>query len=153
VDRCRRAEGFEEPRDDVDLDVLCPQCGNDPQHPVVVVLGERDDDPLDVSGLDDLGDVLRLSDELSGSEIAPHLSRIRVDEPDQVDAVLGMLKQLPADQLPDLTCSDDQSVLDVRRMAPGERPCRPPRDDHREECEQPKRRELPLMRVAETDEP
>ena len=46
------------------------------------------------------------------SSLAP-LLRLVVDEPDEVDPVLGVLQDLAADQLPDISRADDDGVLDV----------------------------------------
>src|SRR5437016_2481915 len=64
-----------------------------------------------------------------------------------------MLKELATDQLPDLSRADDQRILDVRRLPPCEGPgCRSRRHDE-EKSKEPKRCELRLVRVRETDEP
>ena len=64
-----------------------------------------------------------------------------------------MLEQLPPDQLPDVPGADDHGVLDVPGMASHERPRGRPRADYAEQRQQPERRQLPLVRSRETDEP
>ena len=64
-----------------------------------------------------------------------------------------MLKELATDQLPDLSRADDQRILDVRRLPPCEGPGRRSRRHDEEKSKEPKRCELRLVRVRETDEP
>ena len=51
------------------------------------------------------------------AQVWASLFRATVDEPDQVDPVLRMLKKLSADQLPDVAGADDERTLTVRRLA------------------------------------
>ena len=46
------------------------------------------------------------------------VARVRVDEADEVDAVLGVLQELPRRELPDVAGADDDRVLEVERAAP-----------------------------------
>ena len=66
---------------------------------VVRLAGERDDDALDVELADELGSrSARRAPEVL--EIGATGLRVRVDEPDEVHAVLGMVDELARDQLP-----------------------------------------------------
>ena len=58
------------------------------------------------------------------------LLRIRVDEADDVDAVLGVLQDLAADQLADVACTDDHRVLLIRDAATDDRPRDPAVEGH-----------------------
>ncbi len=64
---------------------------------------------------------LRRADEREMVELGPARPRVRVDEADEVDAVLRMLEQLPRRQLADVARADDDRVLEVQRAAPGDR--------------------------------
>ena len=54
------------------------------------------------------------------------LLRLGVDEPDEVEAVLGVMANLLPDELTDLAGADDQRVLQVRRPSGGRGRVRPP---------------------------
>src|SRR3954447_23798382 len=53
-------------------------------------------------------------------DFAASLLRPTVDEADEIDAVLGMLQQLPCDQLADVSRADNQRVLHVQHASPAE---------------------------------
>ena len=148
-----RADGFEEAGNYVDLDVFLPECAHESEHLLVVVPRERDDHPVDVRAPDDLADLVRLPEQFGRLQIAAHLLRRRVDEPQQVDPVLGVVEQLAPDQLPDVTRADDHRVLDVGRIAARQ----PARDRTQsgdaDERQEPERRQLRLVRMGEPDEP
>src|SRR5215211_5921401 len=51
-------------------------------------------------------------------QVGTALLRTVVDEPDEVDPVLRVLKKLATDELPDIARADDDGVLDVGRSPP-----------------------------------
>ena len=88
----------------------------------VRVAREGDDHPLDVVVPDDLGQIGGLAEDRQVAEVLVALARVLVDEADHVDAVLGVVEQLPRDPLPDVARPDDQRVLRVGVGAAGRSP-------------------------------
>ena len=66
-------------------------------------------------------ELVRLADQREVLELGPAIPRIRVDEPDEVDAVLGMLHELAGGELSDVTGTEDDRVLEIERTAPRSR--------------------------------
>ena len=73
--------------------------------------------------VDDLGYLLWRPENGDISEVATLRPGLGVDEADEVDAVLGMLEELPTDQLAYFPGADDHCVLDVCRTPARKRPC------------------------------
>ena len=116
-----RPDDVEQPRHDVDLHVEALQP-RDELDGVLVRLGrERDHHPLDIELLDQLGQIARPAQDALAAEVVSQDARAAVDEPDEIDAVLGMLEELAADELADVAGADDECVLDVRAAAAAER--------------------------------
>ena len=103
--------------------------------------------------LDDLADLLRRPENGHVPEVAALFPGLGIDEADEVDAVLGMLEELATDQLTDLAGSDDDRILDVRRLATRECPGSRSRRGDGDESEEPERRQLCLVGSRQTDEP
>ena len=118
------------------------------------VARERDDDPLDVEAPTIVGQLLGLAEQRQVLELRPALPRARVDEADEVDAVLGVLQELAGDELPDVARADDRSCsacsATLRRQSA--RAIARPRD-HERDREQPRRGQLRERRRRELDEP
>ena len=87
---------------------------------LVAVVREGDHDPLHVEQVHDRREPLGRTEQRDVFESGIRLLRLSVDEADEVDAVLGMLLELPRDLLADVTCADDDRVLDVLRAAVAE---------------------------------
>ena len=80
--------------------------------------------------------------------LAPLLRRV-VDEAEQIDPVLGMLEQLPRDQLTDVAGSDDDRVLEIAHMTSAVRARgRAPGRDQCDGC-RPEDRDLARRRMGE----
>ena len=60
-----------------------------------------------------VGQLLGRSEHGQISQACVPLTRVGVEEADDVDAVLGMLEQLPSDELAHFAGADDQGVLAV----------------------------------------
>ena len=84
---------------------------------VVRRVGERDDHALDVEQRDDVAQAVGRPDERQVLELGTARPRMRVDEADEIDAVLGVLEELPRSQLSDVARADDDRVLEVERAA------------------------------------
>ena len=92
-----RSDGFEQSRHDVDLHVQVPKRVNELELPAVALLGEGDDDPLDVVLLDERADLSGRAEHWDFGEVAAHRPRIVVHEPDEPNTQLGMVRQLPSE--------------------------------------------------------
>ena len=116
-----RRHDLEQARDDVDLDVELAQRTDEVDQLLLRLVQERDHDTLDGVRPDELGKLRRRPEQDQVTEVVAPLARRVVDEPDQVDAVLGMLQVLVRDQLPDIAGADDDRVLDVLGPASADR--------------------------------
>ena len=76
------------------------------------------------------------------------LLRVVVDEADRVDPVLGVLEQLPADELPDRAGADDDAVLDERDAAPRDQPGERARDQDGDDRRRPERDQLRDLEIG-----
>ena len=121
MDAGLRSDDLEQPRNDVDLDVVLPELVDRVEQLIVRGLREGDDHPFDVEQLDERVELVRLADQREVLELGPAFPRIRVDEPDEVDAVLGMLHELARGELSDVTGTEDDRVLEIERTAPRSR--------------------------------
>ena len=115
------ADDLEQARHDVDLHVELPQLADRVEQLVVARVGERDDHALDVEQRDDLRQAVGLSDERQVLELGPPCPWVRVDEADEVDAVLRVLEELPSRELADVAGTEDDRVLKVERTASRDR--------------------------------
>ena len=88
----------------------------------MIRVGKRDDHALDVEHRDDLGEPIGRPDEGKVLELGPTWPRARVDEADEVDAVLRVLEELSRRELADIAGTDDDRVLKVERTASRKRP-------------------------------
>ena len=122
VDRDHRPDRLEQARDEVDLDVEVAQAVDETELLLVAVVGEGDDHALHVVLADERGDVVRRAEDRDAVEVGAHALRIGIDEPDQPDPELGMLAELPPDELADVAGAHDQRVLDVALAVARERP-------------------------------
>ena len=82
---------------------------------VVACVGEGDDHALDVEQRDDVREPLGRPDHGEVVELRPSVARVRVHEADEIDAVLGVLQELPGRELPDVAGAEDDRVLEIRR--------------------------------------
>ncbi len=90
----------------------------------------RDDHPVDLELLDEVGQHLGRSQDVESSEVVTGFSRLSVEEADQPDRVLGMALELARDQLTHVSRSDDDRVLPEQRTTAGHRARkRSPSDD------------------------
>src|SRR5207248_5517314 len=87
-----RPDELEQPRDDVDLDVEILELADEMERLLVRLVRERDDHALDVEQPDDRGQAIRIAQQCEMLEVAAPLLGIRVDETDEIDAVLRMLE-------------------------------------------------------------
>ena len=92
------------------------------------------------SSADELGSSLGRAEQRQVGQVVAALLRARVDEADEVDAVLGVLQQLARDELADLAGADDDRVLEVGDAAPAaaRASAAPDRDEQRRRA--PRRR-------------
>ena len=77
------------------------------------MLGEGDDDAVDIESGDDLRQLRRPAEDVEVRKPVDPLPRVLVHEADDVDPVLGMLQELPGDALSDVAGADDERVQDV----------------------------------------
>ena len=126
VDADAGTEDVEEPGDDVDLDVEVLDLADESERLVVAIVREGDDHALDVEQLHELAQLVRPTQHRQVVEIVAPLLGLRVDEPDEIDAVLVVVEDLARGQLADVAGADDDRVLQVRRApvarAAGDRP-------------------------------
>ena len=153
VDAGLRTDDLEQARHDVDLHVELPQLADRSELFLVVGVGERDDHALDVEHRDDLGQAVGRPDEREVLELGPARPRVRVDEADEVDAVLRVLEELPRRELADVAGADDDRVLEVERTAPGDRAREPAGRRHEDDGEQPEEDEPRHVRARAAGEP
>ena len=132
----------EEPRDDVDLDVLVVELADEPNRCLVVLTREREDHSLDVQKRDEIEQVAGIAEEREVLEARLALLGIGIDEADEVDAVLGMFQELPGDGLADVAGAHDDRVLQVGEVAPAIRPCGNTEHARTDDCKQPKDEKL-----------
>ena len=85
------------------------------------VLGECEHDPFDVEHADKLGKLVGRAENPPALEPGSLLSRVPVDEAEQVDSVLGVLTELVGHELADVAGPDDDRVLEIRDRATAER--------------------------------
>ena len=117
-------------RHDVDLDVLRSQSPHDREDALVVVEGESDNDALDVELAYELRETLERAQHGEVLEAGTAIARRVVDETDQVDPVLRVMKKLARDELTDVAGADDDRVLEVHQPVADARPyCRTSRDE------------------------
>ncbi len=102
---------LEETRDEVNLDVERSERAYEIDEQVMAVVGERDDNPLDLVALHEGDDVTRSPEQRDIGEITPHDLWFGVHKSDQIDPELGVLLHLSADELANVTSSDDERVL------------------------------------------
>ena len=93
------------------------------------------------------------ADEREVLELGPARPRVRVDEADEVDAVLRVLEELPRRELADVAGADDDRVLQVERTAPRDRAREPAGRRHEDDGEQPEDDEPRHVRAREAGEP
>ena len=84
--------------------------------------------------------------------VVPH-ARMLVDEAHEVDAVLGVLQQLARDLLADVSCADDDRVLDVRVGAPADGTRGAPGEGDEDDRCRPEDEQLPHLRVRDAGLP
>ena len=82
----------------------------------------------------------------SGCEVVP------VDEPDDVEPVLGMLLDLVGEQLRDLARPDDDDVLHVRHLTASDQPAERAKERDERDRDQPEHDEPPEVRVRHVDD-
>ncbi len=114
---------------------------------------ECDHDALDVEHPHDPGKAVRRAEMRDELELVLARARIRVDEPDEVDPVLGMVEVLAREQLADFPFADDDRVLEIRELpaTPRARHSARGRDEHDREC--PEHRELRQGGTCESRHP
>ncbi len=98
---------------------------------------------------DDLGEAIRRPDEREVLELGPPRPRVRVDEADEVDAVLRVLQELARRELADVAGADDDRVLEVERAAPRDRAREPASRRHEDDREQPEEDEPRHVRARD----
>ena len=69
-------------------------------------LRERDDDAIDAVLVHERPQIVELTERCDATRFRPALERLGVDETDQIQPVLGVLPDLPGDELADLARSD-----------------------------------------------
>ena len=116
----RRPDDIEQARDDVHLDVQVVERANERCDAVVRVVREGDDHALDLERPNHVTKLVGRAEQRQLFEAGAPLLGLRVDEPDDIDAVLGMLEEFPRDGLTDLACPDDERVLHVHRVPAGD---------------------------------
>ena len=134
-----RPDDVEEARHDVDLDVELAQRPHDAEHVRRRLLREGDDHTLDVEQRDELREPVGRAEDAQVLDLGAARLRLRVDEADEVDAVLGVLEDLAPQQLADVAGPDDDAVLDVREAEAGGRPRDDAAERHEGERERPRR--------------
>ena len=86
-------------------------------------------------------------------ELGAPRPRVRVDEADEIDAVLRVLKELARSELADVAGADDDRVLKIERTASRNRSCEPTRRRDENDGEQPEDDEPRHMRARKSREP
>ena len=142
-------DAFEQPRNDVDPYVERRERLDEPEQLRVLLARERDHDAVDVELLASDGTSSHEPRTASDSRSSRTVPRLRIDEPDEVDAVLGMREQLAGDQLADFSGADDQRVLQVVVALPAHAARDATEARHSDEGEAPERQELRDARVGE----
>ena len=117
VQLCVRAEHLEHARDDVDLNVAVLHRPDHLQRLIVRVGREGDRDAVHTALAHEAGQIVGGSDQGSAAVPGSSDAIVAIDEPDDPQAVLGMLLDLVGEQMGDAARADDDDVLDVRRSA------------------------------------
>ena len=115
-----RPDGFEQARHDVDLDIEVTERMDEVEQRAVAVVRERDDDALHIVAPHNVDDLLEPAKQRDLVEVGAQILRLRIHEADEFDPELRMLLELPADKLADIAGADDDRVLDVARVSPGD---------------------------------
>src|SRR5581483_3437589 len=108
-----RPERLEEPRDDVDVDAFLASGADELDETLVGLAGERDDDAVDLRLPEGLDEVARGSEDGHVLELGSDRTRLSVEEAHDAQTPLGMLDELPRDELADLARADDERPLGV----------------------------------------
>ena len=119
----------------------------------MVRVGKRNDHALNVEHRDDLGQAVGRPDEGEVLELGPPWPRMRVDEADEIDAVLGVLKKLASSELADIAGADDDRVLEVERTAPRDRSRNAAGGCHEHDGEEPEEEEPRHVRAGAAGKP
>ena len=115
-----RSEHLEHPRDDVDLHVAVLHRANHSERLVVRVGRERDGHAVNRVLANESRQIVASSHELDTAVVSVAVATravVVVDEPDDAEPVLGVLRDLVGEQLCDAARPDDDDVLDVRAPA------------------------------------
>jgi len=144
-----RSDELEQPRHDVDLHVERPERADQLERLALRRTGEGDHDAFDVEQVHELGEPVGPAEHGDVRQVAAQLLRLVVDEADEVEPVLRMLQELAAYELPDVTCADDDRVLEVRDAAAARRPRERPRGSHEDHGEHPEGSQLRELRIGE----
>ena len=108
-----RPDQAEEPWHDVDGHVSIAQRADDVHRLGIGLVRERDDDTVDAVLCNEMLEVLQPAEHGDVSGLGALLERRRVDEADQVEAVLGMLADLAGDELADRSGAEDDGAHGV----------------------------------------
>src|SRR3954451_23603468 len=113
-----RPDGVEQARHYVDLHLQVAQRTHDADERIVSLVREGEEDAIDIPCAHDLGDLSRRPEDRQLLDVVADLLRLRIDEAEHAEAELGVLEELPRDELPDLAGPDDDRLLRVRRAPP-----------------------------------
>src|SRR5436190_11557978 len=148
-----RIDRFEESWDDVDVDTLLAERVHRLEHFGMPIARERDDDSIDVVSTNDLVEIAGIAEDLKFAKIFPSLPRVRVDVPDEIDAVLEVLAEFSTDELPDVAGADDDRVLPVQGVTTCDRACDSAGGGDGRNREKPEDGQLLLARISKAEEP
>ncbi len=143
----------EQSRHHVDDDVPVPQGADDVHRLVVRLLRERDDHAVDLMVRDELLELVEAAEHLDVTRLGSARERIRVDEPEKLESVFGMLANLACHELPDLARSEDDRPHRVRAGATCQRPRHGASDDDEADRQQPEDDETTQLRGRQVGHP
>ena len=138
---------LEQARHDVDLHAQLVAHPYDTQARLVVC-GERQHNVLDVVLLQDLRQVVGRSQHRHVGQLLMQRQRVGVDEPDQVEAVVGLSHHFPRDLLTHQPGADDHRVLLERGTAPQAGADDAPVDRHRDDRDHPEAGHVATVEVS-----
>src|SRR5947208_14099873 len=104
-------EEFVEPWDDIYAYVECPQLSNDLHQPLIRVVRESKDDPINAKAGHQLGELCHRTQHGQVAEIGTPLLRRIVNNPEQPNPIFGVLEQLSGNKLADVSRANDDSLL------------------------------------------
>ncbi len=136
-----RPDEVEEPRHDVHDHLAVAESPHDLHRPRIGLAAEGDDDPVGIVKLHERGETVEATERLDAVDVCTLALRVGVDEAEQLEPVLGVLLDLPGNELSDVTAADHDHTLVVARQPTSEPTCNRTTEGDQRDCQKPIHRE------------